>query len=265
MNMLHLTKDPLLRKIIGESLKAKENPTVIKFVKPSNSWAIPVSGGLDSTLAYFLANKPGLIPIYVNHGQPYAERELKVLRNLSIKHVWEKIKLPEVEGDWKHIFPLRNFYIFKVAAAYTNTGIIFAALDGEIPRKGGDKSQRFLSLCRQYFNLKIETPFAKCGKSDIIKLLKKDTRYKDRYREIVSQTYSCFKGEEIHCGECRACLRKFIACKQNDIDLEFQKNPLDNKEMIERYKEVMLKALQEKDYSLYSKRRCLEYKNFFKW
>ena len=43
-------------------------------------------------------------------------------------------------------------------------------------------------------------------------------------------SYSCYEGEEQHCGQCKACFRKWVSLENNGIDTRgyWKKNPWDS-------------------------------------
>jgi len=223
-----------------------------------------VTGGLDSSVLYFRLKKdfPNLRAVYINIGQPYLAKEIIALKQLGIEHeTVVDLSFAEYEKDyWKHIIPARNFYFLCLVAEQMKGGIIyFASTDGEMPEVGGDKSKRFLKWTNELFTklpypVRIETPLENETKTDEVKWWKENLPI-----EQLDYTMSCFEAEIGHCGHCQSCLRKAIAYANNGLKLRTNTPILEGtQEYIAKYKTLMPEALKKKDFSHYSRRRCIQ-------
>lgn len=253
--------------LVAEALAVPERPEAyaIQFLKTGMCVAIPVTGGLDSTVLYMRNHsRKNLRAYYVQFGQSYAMKEKNALDYLDISYTCLRSDsaLP-LEKSWKHIIPARNFYILSLIAEQMWGGgdILFGVVDGERPERGGDKSVRFLGsleamLLRLTFPVYVAFPLASETKTDLVKSWLDEKWPLD----MLAKTVSCFSevsGDYTHCGACQACLRKYLAFISNGLELETEKDVrIDCKDYIEKYKRLMNKALQEEDFSRYSKRRC---------
>jgi len=242
-----------------------------------------LTGGLDSTLAYFRLLDEGyksIFPIYVDFGHPYAEKEIKALHKLKIDFFYYKEIVPvRYDGPWEHIIPARNLYLLGIASEIARDGgeIWISSVAGETPEYGGDKS---LTFYKQAHDL-IKTT---SGKDISIKCMNERTKsgwvswflneclmdeltYEDKVG-ILKTTVSCFSGHShLNCGKCRACLRKWICLTYNDVDCDdmFEVHPYHGAgELVQEYKDRMSVALQNSDFSYFTKNRCKETLSVFK-
>jgi len=234
-----------------------------------------VSGGLDSTIAYFLTKKkyPNLRvgAIYVKLGEAcsYSEKELEALEQIGIPYVLEEVFVPKPSLEWEHIVPSRNFLLLVIASEYLRQEgrIIFSSVSGEVPREGGDKSLRFYSQAKRLLE-RVE------GKQVVIETLKDHTKaewieiildmYSDEREEMIEklkQTVSCFSTSQKHCGTCRACFRRFVAFETAGIDVSdmFEVHPMIGcRRFVQEYKKRMGEALERNDFSYFTKERCIQ-------
>ncbi len=214
-----------------------------------------LSGGLDSTTALYLAKSEGneVYAISFDYGQRH-DKELECAKNIAKEanvkeHVivktnmdaWggsaltdKNIEVPEGKLDSKEIpvtyVPARNMIFLSFAASYAEkveAQEIFIGVS-EVDYSGYvDCRQEFLDSMEKTINLgtvcgaekgkkiKIRAPFVNMTKSQEIELgISLGVDYK--------KTWSCYKGEELACGECDSCKLRIKAFK--DIG---QKDPLE--------------------------------------
>lgn len=211
-----------------------------------------LSGGLDSTTALYLAKSEGneVYAISFDYGQRH-DKELECAKNIAKEanvkeHVivktnmdaWggsaltdKNIEVPEGKLDSKEIpvtyVPARNMIFLSFAASYAEkveAQEIFIGVS-EVDYSGYvDCRQEFLDSMEKTINLgtvcgaekekkiKIRAPFVNMTKSQEIELgISLGVDYK--------KTWSCYKGEELACGECDSCKLRIKAFKdigQND-------------------------------------------------
>jgi 7-cyano-7-deazaguanine synthase len=230
----------------------------------SKEVAVLVTGGLDSTALYYWALKKykKVRAFYIDIGSPYAKKEIEALHNLGMP---VSIRIDEgfigyEKEYWKHIIPARNLYFLSLVAEEMKGGtILFGATNGEMPIRGGDKSKRFIQLINKEFAklpypIKVEVPFADWTKGMIVAWMKKNKLIRQ-----LGQTISCFSGEKGPCGACQSCLRKSMALITNGLYLKTNVDVrMGCKQYIKKYLKVLNEALQKKDFSHYSRRRCTE-------
>ncbi len=242
--------------------------------------AVPVTGGLDSTVLYLRATEEVyqrrfrdgsdvvdfwmVAPYYVYFGQPYAAKETIAIESFTMPGTHILLghgKIADETKYWKHIIPGRNLYVLSLIAEHMQGGEIwFGAVDGEMPLTGGDKSRYFIGAVNRLFSklpypVTVETPLEKETKTDLVKWWL-DNGYS---KEMLDKTVSCFHPEEQHCGACQACLRKWIAYTNNGLTLEttvpVKKGCV---EFITKYRNLMGTAVRDRNFMHYSERRCIQ-------
>ena len=220
--------------------------------------------------------------INVNYGQTYYDKEFEHIKSLSTliedlyPESWKNHLEVDVsslnsnlkrrfKGEWKHIFPFRNYIILEEAAKHIEnkySEIWFGCVQGEIPFSGGDKSAIFLTTMKETLgsrDIQLVLPLVAMNKSDILNwaVNEKETRF-----NIVCHTISCFNGEGTnHCGECKSCFNRAVAFHSagmvNKCGFKPQKESL--RPLVESYK----KKLKEFDH--YSPIRRKQINNFINY
>ncbi len=237
--------------------------------------SIMFSGGLDSLIAWFYAVKNGYKPqaINVNLGQPYADKEIQ-----SIKKLQSKFDIPVDFINMKELFPLiekrlsnqiipsRNVMLATIGSMF-NPIVWINALESEVNGKEHDKSYKFfnnlsefLSFTNNYFqdNTTITSPFLHMTKADTIKWALNNGLTK----EDLFDTSTCYDGEYLKCGKCLSCIKRFMAFGLNGIiEPNYEINPLESDYFKELLTEIP-KAIQNNDYSRFTRKRCEEFNDF---
>ena len=208
------------------------------------------SGGLDSTTVLYYAIREGYAPLAltIHYGQ-FHERELKsaqhIASRLKIRHEVVAIELPwggsalldpsipipenrsaeEIPKDIPTTYvPARNTIFLSLAASFAeaqNADTIFIganALDySGYPDCRSEYFTQFNTLLQmgtkagvEGKKIEIKAPLVQMKKSEIIRLA---------YVLGVpfEWTWSCYRGEEIHCGKCDACLLREKGFKEVGI------------------------------------------------
>ena len=211
--------------------------------------AIMISWGLDSYIMYYYAKKQGYkpIPIRVDLGQPYAEKELEAINSfefadeiikLSIKDFVSKI--PANVDKKNQIIPWRNLLLWVLWANWWEE-VRIGALYWEEHWKERDKSKPFFKMTTELltyiFNIvrpytEMKTPFSHLTKTWVVK------RALDNgiTAEQLAKTTTCYDEHDHNCGNCSTCFKRRMALSLNGINEEFKTNPLESdycKEMIE--------------------------------
>ncbi|NIP38218.1 MAG: 7-cyano-7-deazaguanine synthase QueC [Candidatus Dadabacteria bacterium] len=209
------------------------------------------SGGIDSTtLLYKLINE-GYKPVVLTflYGQKH-NKEIEYVNNtcrvLNVKNITvdisgikdllqgsaltdSKINIPDVPETTEHfdtlkttIVPNRNSVFLTLAVAYAqSTGcnhIFFGAHfsdRGVYPDCRKEFVQSFENsqiLANDNKDLRVSAPFVDMDKADIVKL-------GEKLGVPFKKTWSCYKGEQKHCGVCSSCRerkRAFIEANVTD-------------------------------------------------
>ncbi|WP_321314096.1 7-cyano-7-deazaguanine synthase QueC [Halarcobacter sp.] len=203
-----------------------------------------LSGGMDSTLASYIAKNEGydIIAVHFNYGQRTEKRELQAFRNicedLEIKEKYE-IDIPffsqigasaltdktidvPTEGVKPGVpityVPFRNGIFLSIASAIAEKEEAQALFIGVVEEDSSgypDCTDSFISKMTNAINegtkestkLEIKTPLVKLMKSDIVKEAIK-------LNVPLEHTWSCYKEEEEACGVCDSCRLRLNGFKE---------------------------------------------------
>ncbi|MGZ7070529.1 MAG: 7-cyano-7-deazaguanine synthase QueC [Methanobacterium sp.] len=210
------------------------------------------SGGLDSTVATAYYNdKYEIHAITFNYGQRSARMEIKsskaICEKLGIKHTiielpWlknlgksaltsdnEVPELKEDELDDKEIcdetaskvwVPGRNIVFTAIVTSFAeaeDAEILLVGWDLEEAATFPDNSKEFLNAFNEVLkigtlkNVQIEAPLIDMNKNEIVEL-------GIRINAPLNLSYSCYMGENEHCGICESCMRRKRAFKEANIE-----------------------------------------------
>jgi 7-cyano-7-deazaguanine synthase in queuosine biosynthesis len=126
------------------------------------------------------------------------------------------------------IIPFRNHHLALLAAHY-GTNIFFAFTAGDTTK---DKDYVFKSQMEgilNYFSIdqqkvhfpgpySIQMPFKEQTKTELVAMYLKAG---GKPIDLLVRSNSCYAGLGSACGECRSCLRKYVALRLNGIDTGF--------------------------------------------
>lgn len=214
-----------------------------------NAIAIMTSGGLDSLVAYYAAKRRypnwNIVPIWVNLGQPYADKERESVLRLpyadevvmfdlqvcrSKKYFY---KMPTVT---EQILTGRNMLLANIGANFGNK-IWINALKGELSSYMVDKNHTFFAMstaCLSYTygnDVTVETPFLHTTKAGVVKLGLELGLTVDQ----LSQTSSCYDEKLERCGVCRTCFKRKVAMVLNGIFETHVTDPFDGDYAYEQF------------------------------
>lgn len=257
-----------------ESLGAKENTQGVLLQDFADLGLqrlilVPLSGGLDSLVAYERAHERNaeVKPFYVGLNTPYREAELFALNSLGLEYeyidysVWPQNWKP-YETKWSHILPLRNLLIIMSIAEMEGSRpgeIWLGATEGEIPKTGGDKSLRFfnatqLLLAALPVRHTLVFPLAKETKTDLVAWWISSGRDPQR----LLATITCQNPQDtLSCGACHACFNRWIALTNNGLEEEMVYDPLGvpaNQLKVKHWEA----AYRAQDFSTWSERRIMQ-------
>ena len=234
--------------------------------------AILTSGGLDSYIARYYAEKHNYKPIsiWVDLGQSYARKEEAAIdsfefdvRKISCNILRNEFGNVDTVDNW--IIPGRNTLLALIGAMFAKR-VWITALSTEMHKfaRERDKSPEFYHLTSglftYVFDIKrpetvVETPFKTMSKTEIVAWALDNGI---TGKQLMS-TSTCYSGEEAHCGFCGACFKRWIAMINNGIYESYESNPWEGDYAVKTIRE-MLKADKEKVYNHYSKKRIVETK-----
>lgn len=196
------------------------------------------SGGLDSTtLLYHLIDKGHEVKcLSINYGQRH-KKEIESARYFcqkkDVKHeivdvsnitklissssLTSNIEVPEghyeEDGMKATVVPNRNMIMLSIAIGWAiNEGfnsVAYAAHNGDHTIYP-DCREEFVSHLSEaakladWHSVEIIRPFIETSKADIAKLA-------GELNIEIDKTWSCYKGEELHCGKCGTCFERIEA------------------------------------------------------
>jgi 7-cyano-7-deazaguanine synthase in queuosine biosynthesis len=228
--------------------------------------AIGVSGGLDSTAAYYFAQRKFATPadaircVFFDLGQPYADKERRALQGTGIP--FEEVSLPLVTFQGSRptpeaqIIPARNLVIASWLGAVAHTAwVVGTANDmaGHTP----DKCPAFYQTASRAITqatgrfVTVATPFASWSKQKIIQWA-----IREGLDVEIGNTVSCYHPTLWRCGACKVCVERYLSFwlaghetgRQYD---EFPPASAACRALRERYRA----ALAEYDFSRYPRER----------
>jgi 7-cyano-7-deazaguanine synthase in queuosine biosynthesis len=182
------------------------------------------SGGIDSLAGVIYAKELGLTNIYyVDMHHEYAKKEKCAVESICKKAGWEYTILDNLDfsrwelKDIDATIPYRNaFIILALANEMKGEGKIIGQFY-QVGEHGHDRSKEFIddmnNILGRYRNIKVEVPFANYTKTQIVKYIC-DKGFKD----LLKDTVGCYSKEDGNCGNCKACIRRWIALESNDIE-----------------------------------------------
>ena len=211
-----------------------------------------LSGGLDCTVATSVFAKDHEIhAITFNYGQKAFKRELQAAREICNKMNWthEVIDLPWLaqisnsslntseeipelsEEDLDNIekssqsassvwVPARNMVFTSIAVSYAESigaEKIIVGWDAEEAATFPDNSKEFLEAFNELIEvgspekIRIEAPAIDLNKEEIVELGLK-------VGAPIELSYSCYKGDDKHCGVCESCMRRKRAFKSLGVE-----------------------------------------------
>ena len=212
-----------------------------------------LSGGLDSTVATSaLKEEYEIHALTFDYGQRSAQREIEsskqICQELGIEHtvmdltwlgklgksaltVHDK-EVPQLESDKlddketcdetarKVWVPGRNVVFTAIATAFAeaeDAEKIIVGWDLEEAVTFPDNSREFLEAFNQTLEIgtlegvQIEAPVIDLNKNEIVEL-------GEKVHAPMELSYSCYMGEEKHCGTCESCMRRKRAFEMANIE-----------------------------------------------
>lgn len=180
------------------------------------------SGGMDSFITAHAY--PNAILLYIDTGARYAAKELKHIdRTMPHRavHIDRRLSLVDVERE-DLIVPARNLLLVTIATYYGND-ILLAATAGDTST---DKDAEFAAMASEvlthvynshhfpdYGSVTVRLPYKDMSKGQMVSEYLRTGGFAD----LVASTVSCYHPTLLHCGLCKACIRKWVALKYNGI------------------------------------------------
>ncbi len=187
-----------------------------------------VSGGVDSTISYFLQmQKQGdnkVLPVFVNLRQSYWQKEQNTCKDLfGDALVQLETNAPTNDDKENSFIPNRNLFLASYATLAFNPDIIHISgtADATRPDKSPEIFEEMSALLTKTSDkqITVTSELWPYGKSDAIKMFVNSGV--PGAISIMSRTLSCYSDEgKGHCNNCEACFYRWSAMKVNDIDCE---------------------------------------------
>lgn len=205
---------------------------------------IIVSGGMDSITLLYDHKDEIALGISFDYGSNHNAREIPFAKmhcerlgikhitiNLDFMHQYFKSSLLDgaeaiPEGHYaadnmkSTVVPFRNGIMLSIAigiAESNNLDQVFIANHGGDHTIYPDCRPEFINAidaaatAGTYNNVKVVAPYTKITKSDIARIGKK-------LGIDYTETWSCYKGGEVHCGKCGTCVERKEALAEAGID-----------------------------------------------
>lgn len=205
---------------------------------------IIVSGGMDSITLLYDHKDEIALGISFDYGSNHNAREIPFTKmhceRLGIKHITINLDfmhqyfksslldgaeaIPEghyADDNMKStVVPFRNGIMLSIAigiAESNNLDQVFIANHGGDHTIYPDCRPEFINAidaaatAGTYNNVKVVAPYTKITKSDIARIGKK-------LGIDYTETWSCYKGGEVHCGKCGTCVERKEALAEAGID-----------------------------------------------
>lgn len=206
--------------------------------------AIIVSGGMDSITLLYDHKDEIALGISFDYGSNHNAREIPFAKihceRLGIKHITINLDfmhqyfksslldgaeaIPEghyADDNMKStVVPFRNGIMLAIAigiAESNNLDQVFIANHGGDHTIYPDCRPEFINAidaaatAGTYNNIKVIAPYTKITKSDI-------ARFGKRLGIDYAETWSCYKGGEVHCGKCGTCVERKEALAEAGIE-----------------------------------------------
>ena len=191
-----------------------------------------LSGGMDSGVLLAWARKRyNIACMSFDYGSKHASRELAMAKALAERYtaVWLKIDLPCMnalfssallssgvaipEGSYSEdnmlstVIPFRNGIMLSIAIGFAENHkidtVLIAAHAGDHPvypdcRKDFVEAMSKAAALGTYQGVRVLAPFVSLSKQEIAAIGR-------GLGFDFSMTWSCYKGEDIHCGRCATC------------------------------------------------------------
>ncbi|MFC2093580.1 7-cyano-7-deazaguanine synthase QueC [Bacteroidota bacterium] len=217
-----------------------------------------VSGGMDSALtAAYASQKYELAFLHINYGQRTEKRELKAFNDIASYYAVKKRIVADISflkniggsslTDWNidvskpdldsqeipsSYVPFRNANILTIAVSWAeviNAESIFIGAVEEDSSGYPDCRKVFFETFEKMVSIgtksetkiKIETPIIDLSKKDIVLQSMK-------LRSPLHLTWSCYKDEEVACGECDSCAFRLRGFKLAGIEDPIEYNKIIN-------------------------------------
>lgn len=189
-----------------------------------HSKVILYSGGLDS---YILGHiHDDAFKLYVDTGSRYADKEMAHLPADVHIHP-DRVSLRGIERE-DAIVPSRNAYLALIAANYGDD-IMLGATEGDLSTDKDEEWAKRMTALLQYMysghhfkdrgwlSIRVTLPIKRLTKSELVAWFLQN--YPGKAKQLAG-VVSCYDAHALHCGQCKACIRKWAALAHNGVEFD---------------------------------------------
>lgn len=181
------------------------------------------SGGMDSYIAWHYLNKPKTL--FVNLKHRYNLKEVSaVKKTIPETIIFNGLDLGKFEKSDADI-PLRNLYLAMIAVSegFEKIWLVVQKDETSIP----DRTPEFFKSASEVLSelaekeIIVDSPFMHMDKTDMT------IWYKENVGDIeaLDSTVGCYNEDYRHCGNCGACLRRWVAFSNAGIKPDYDLKP----------------------------------------
>lgn len=177
------------------------------------------SGGMDSLIAWEYLKRPDRLYVRMNHR--YQNEELSRIEGMKLPGnllIVDLLELGRYEKSDAEI-PLRNLYLAMICVnrGYSNIWLVVQKDEMGAP----DRTMSFMDKISSLLSvlsgrvIQVRTPFEFMDKSDMVSWYVSE----GLNLELLRSTWACYfpiGGEP--CGNCGACLRRYVAFRENGLN-----------------------------------------------
>jgi len=206
------------------------------------------SGGLDSFITAkileFNASRESIYTVYIELGHRYQLQEVEaVIRTIPDTHFLTGLgSLGRSHEEADAYIWHRNAFLVLIAAKMIREGergtIWLTVQEDEMAIP--DRSPEFMMQMEEVLhtlgqNIEIRTLWEKKDKTDMVRVFLENGGNVEKLKK----THSCYRPEDLACGDCPAYIRRYIAMMGNGIEEEYSQDPRESctaKEYVKRAK-----------------------------
>lgn len=193
--------------------------------------ALLYSTGLDSHLTYKLNREAIDLLLYVDFNHTYTAKEMKLfIKNTSEeKEIQNRIfnfrAFGKFENKTTFFIPCRNLLLSIIAGQFADRVWLGGLKEDRIVDNTEEAFADFSRIVSIHSNkdVRVESPIRKYTK---VELLKQYLDQGGNAEELMQKTTSCYHNEELYCGGCKSCFRKWVAFVCNDCIIPFYNDKL---------------------------------------
>lgn len=176
---------------------------------------ILLSGGMDSLISYRLFH-PDATPVFVHTGSRYARHDYRMA--MSQEPDVRLMFLPELREWANGVVPHRNAVLLSaVANMYDAEQIVVSAPRGELI---WDQQRRFhRTMEKALRGVRILNPLRHLTKTQAVAAWMRAGH--DSF-ELLFRSRSCYSDKPGQCGECPACVKRWVAITNNGLQEEYR-------------------------------------------